>query len=248
MARNIPFDAVRVLGIPVHRVTENEVVRCASQRLARRELTQIATINAEFVMLAQRDPVFRRVLNNADVATPDGAGVVWAMRRRGVEVPGRVGGSDLVWSLSRKAAQEGKRVFLLGAGDGIAGEAAARLRCEIPDLSIAGTFAGSPAPEQEETIVDLVRASAADILFVAFGAPAQDVWLARNLGRTGAVVGMGVGGTFDYLAGRARRAPVWMQEHALDWLWRLLQQPWRWRRMLVLPRFAWSVIREGKDS
>jgi N-acetylglucosaminyldiphosphoundecaprenol N-acetyl-beta-D-mannosaminyltransferase len=122
------------------------------------------------------------------------------------------------------------------------------LSADIPGLLIVGTHSGSPAPEEEDSIVDLVRTSGAHILFVAFGAPQQDLWIARNLARSGAVVGMGVGGSFDYLAGTARRAPRWMQERGLDWLWRLVQQPWRWRRMLALPRFAWAVLREGRSD
>jgi N-acetylglucosaminyldiphosphoundecaprenol N-acetyl-beta-D-mannosaminyltransferase len=93
-----------------------------------------------------------------------------------------------------------------------------------------------------------VRASRANLLFVAYGAPEQDIWIARNLARSGAAIAMGVGGSFDYVAGRARRAPVWMRERGLDWLWRLARQPWRWRRMLVLPRFAWLVWRQGPGA
>jgi N-acetylglucosaminyldiphosphoundecaprenol N-acetyl-beta-D-mannosaminyltransferase len=137
-------------------------------------------------------------------------------------------------------------VFLLGAAEGVAAAAALRLQASIPGLAVGGTYAGSPTPGEEDSIVDLVRMSGAAILFVAFGAPQQDLWIARNLARSGAVVGMGVGGSFDYLAGTARRAPIWMQERGLDWLWRLIQQPWRWRRMLALPRFTWSVLREGR--
>ena len=210
--------------------------------------TQIVTVNAEFVMMARADDSFREVLANADLATPDGAGVVWAARRKGATIRRRVGGSDLIWSLSRQAASEGHRVFLLGATKGVAASAGDRLSADIPGLMVAGTHSGSPAPEDEGPIVDLVRTSGAHILFVAFGAPQQDLWIARNLARSGAVVGMGVGGSFDYLAGTARRAPSWMQERGLDWLWRLAQQPWRWRRMLALPRFAWAVLRDVRSS
>jgi N-acetylglucosaminyldiphosphoundecaprenol N-acetyl-beta-D-mannosaminyltransferase len=226
-------------------VTEEDVLEFAATRLASRRPAQFVTVNAEFVVKAQHDPLFRDVLHGADLATPDGAGVVWAMRRQGRGVPRRVGGSDLIWSLSKVAAGGGYRIFLLGAPEGVAAAAARRLTEVIPELQVAGVHAGSPAMAEESAIVDSIRASRADLLFVAFGAPQQDLWVARNLARSGAVIGMGVGGTFDYVAGAARRAPVWMQDHALDWLWRLVQQPWRWRRMLALPIFAARIVREG---
>jgi N-acetylglucosaminyldiphosphoundecaprenol N-acetyl-beta-D-mannosaminyltransferase len=242
------FDSVRVLGIEVHCVLESDVLQFVLERVATREPAQVVTVNAEFVMLARADSRFRDVLAAAHLATPDGAGVVWAARRKGATIRRRVGGSDLIWSLSRQAAEQGHGIFLLGAAEGVAASAARRLQSDLPALVVSGSYAGSPAPGEEGSIVDLVRMSGAQILFVAFGAPEQDLWIARNLSRSGAVVGMGVGGSFDYLAGTARRAPVWMQERGLDWLWRLIQQPWRWKRMLALPRFAWAVLREGREQ
>lgn len=242
------FPAVPVLGVDVHCVTEEEVVRYAERCLLEQRRCRIVTVNAEFIMLARTDRAFREAITSADLATPDGAGVVWAARRQGANIERRVGGSDLIWSLSRLAARLDRPVFLLGGAEGVAAAATDTLAREIPGLQIAGTYAGSPSREQEDAIVDLVRASGAGMLFVAYGAPGQDLWIERNLARSGAVIGMGVGGSFDYLAGTARRAPVWMQERGLDWLWRLIRQPWRWRRMLALPRFAWAVVREGRGS
>lgn len=233
-----------MLGVPADVVTEEDVLGFAEQCLREGRPARVVTVNAEFVMRAQHDQDFLSAIGNAALATPDGAGVVWAMRRQGARIRERVGGSDLIWSLSLLAARLDKRVFLLGAAPGVAERAAAMLVQRIPNLVIAGTHAGSPAREEEVSIADLIRRAGTDILFVAFGAPAQDVWLERNLGRTGAVVGIGVGGSFDYVAGVARRAPTWMQRHGLDWLWRLARQPYRWKRMLVLPIFAWRVWRE----
>jgi N-acetylglucosaminyldiphosphoundecaprenol N-acetyl-beta-D-mannosaminyltransferase len=244
----LTFSSVPVLGINVHCVVERDVVDFVRERIRALEPTQIVTVNAEFVMIARKDSRFRSVLAGAQLATPDGAGVVWAARRKGATISRRVGGSDLIWSLSKQAAAEGQRVFMLGATEGVAASAARSLEAEIPGLIMAGTHSGSPSPAEEDSIVDLVRRSGAHILFVAFGAPQQDLWIARNLTRSGAVIGMGVGGSLDYLAGTARRAPVWMQERGLDWLWRLIQQPWRWRRMLALPQFAWAVLREGRSG
>jgi N-acetylglucosaminyldiphosphoundecaprenol N-acetyl-beta-D-mannosaminyltransferase len=244
----LAFSSVRVLGVTVHCVVEQDVIEFVRERLRTSEPAQIVTVNAEFVMIAQRDSRFRDVLAQSDIATPDGAGVVWAARRQGAAISRRVGGSDLIWSLSRQAAVVGDTIFLLGAVEGVAASAARTLEAKIPGLIVAGAHAGSPSVGEEDSIVDLIRASGARVLFVAFGAPQQDLWIARNLTRSGAVIGMGVGGSFDYLAGTARRAPRWMQERGLDWLWRLVQQPWRWRRMLALPRFAWAVVRETRGA
>jgi N-acetylglucosaminyldiphosphoundecaprenol N-acetyl-beta-D-mannosaminyltransferase len=236
-----------LLGVPVDDATESDVLRVVRDRVRARQCTQIATVNAEFVVKAQHDEEFREVLRTVEIATADGAGVLWALRRAGVRILRRVGGSDLIWSISAQAAELGHRVFLLGAAPGVAAAAAEKLRARYPALQVAGTYVGSPDEGEQATIVDLIRRSEADIVFVAFGAPSQDVWIARNLKETGASIGMGVGGSFDYVAGVARRAPLWMQDAGLDWLWRLVRQPWRWRRMLSLPRFVWLVLRASSS-
>lgn len=232
---------VDVLGVGVDPVTEEDVLELVWRRVEQRSPAQIVTVNAEYVMLARKDEEFAALLARAEFATPDGAGVVWAMRRKGATIRERVGGADLIWSMCERAAALGQRVFFLGGSPGVAAETAARLQHAFPGLVVAGTCSGSPERSEEASIVDLIRRSKADIIFVAFGAPRQDVWVARNLRRTGAAIGIGVGGSFDYIAGTARRAPVWMRKRGLEWLWRLIRQPRRWRRMLALPRFVWMV-------
>jgi N-acetylglucosaminyldiphosphoundecaprenol N-acetyl-beta-D-mannosaminyltransferase len=244
----LSFDRCDLLGIPVDAVDMVETLYFVRERIVQRNPTQIVTVNSEFIVLSQTDPDFARALRAADLHTPDSAGVVWAMRRRGFHVPQRVGGADLIWLSSEQASRLGHRIFLLGARDGVAEMAAAELRRRYPDLQVAGTFAGSPAPADEASIVDLIRRAGPDILFVAFGAPPQDKWIARNLLATGVTVAIGVGGSFDYVAGITQRAPHWMQRSGLDWLWRLIRQPWRWRRMLALPRFIWMVWRSERRT
>jgi N-acetylglucosaminyldiphosphoundecaprenol N-acetyl-beta-D-mannosaminyltransferase len=116
------------------------------------------------------------------------------------------------------------------------------LSSKYPNLQIVGTYSGSPAVEEEDEIVALVKQAGPDILFVAYGAPQQDKWIARNLEKLGVPLAMGVGGTLDFIAGVAVRAPRWVQRLGLEWLHRLCREPWRWRRMLALPRFVWLVI------
>jgi N-acetylglucosaminyldiphosphoundecaprenol N-acetyl-beta-D-mannosaminyltransferase len=206
-------------------------------------LHQIATVNPEFVMTAQQDEPFRQVLNTADLCLADGIGLVWAARWLGRPVPGRVPGSEFVYHLAGLAAENGWRLFLLGASPGVAEAAAAVFQHRYPHLIIAGTYAGSPAPAENDQIVQRINQSMADVLYVAYGAPRQDKWISRNRQTLTTVrLAMGVGGALDFVTGRAVRAPRWLQRLGLEWLHRLYREPWRWRRMLALPRFVWAVL------
>jgi N-acetylglucosaminyldiphosphoundecaprenol N-acetyl-beta-D-mannosaminyltransferase len=234
--------ALRILGIPIHDVTLDEAVEQAAAWVKEDRAHQMATVNPEFVMAARRDPAFRAVLEGADLCLPDGVGITLAARYLGRPLRERVAGVDLVEALAARAARDGWRVFFLGAAPGVADRAASLLAARYPGLTVAGTHAGSPRREEEDDIVRRVREARADVLLVAYGAPAQDLWLARNLARTGAKVGVGVGGAFDYIAGVVPRAPRWMRRVGLEWLYRLIRQPWRWRRQRVLPLYALLVL------
>jgi N-acetylglucosaminyldiphosphoundecaprenol N-acetyl-beta-D-mannosaminyltransferase len=244
--------SVTILGIPVHNVTYAETLGLIEQYVAEGGRHQICTANPEFVMAAQSDVEFARVLKAADLVLPDGVGLVWASRwlawrprpesQRAV-LRERVAGSTLVWRLAELAAARGWRVYFLGAAEGVAARAAATLCERFPGLVVAGAYAGSPRPEEEGVIVERVRAAGPHLLLVAYGAPQQDKWVARNAAGLKVPVMMGVGGSLDFIAGVAVRAPGWMQSLGLEWLHRLLLQPWRWRRMLALPKFVWRVLR-----
>lgn len=238
-----PRSTLYVLGVRVDDVTGDETLALIERFIAERMPHQICTVNTEFIMAAQRDETFRNVINNAALCPPDGVGVLWAARRLGYPLRERVGGSDMVERIAARAAQSGWRMFLLGAAPGVAEKAAAALRARYPELVVAGTFAGSPVLEQQEAIVERIAAVQPDALLVAFGAPAQDFWIARNQSRLQVPVAMGVGGAFDFIAGVTRRAPQWVQRLGLEWLHRLAREPWRWRRQLALPRFIWRVLR-----
>lgn len=210
-------------------------------------LHQIATANPEFVMAAQQDAEFKQVLCQADLCLADGIGLIYASRWQGHPLPERVPGSELVYHLAERCAQHGWRLFLLGAAEGVAAEAADILQAKYPGLIIAGTHSGSPAPAENDKIASMINASAADVLYVAYGAPKQDKWIARNKETLTTVrVALGVGGALDFITGRATRAPRWLQNIHLEWLHRLIKEPWRWRRMLALPKFAIAVILKGR--
>jgi N-acetylglucosaminyldiphosphoundecaprenol N-acetyl-beta-D-mannosaminyltransferase len=199
------------------------------------------------MMIAQNDVNFFNILSRADLCVPDGVGLLWAARHLGKPLPERVTGSDGVPRIAERAAQSGWRLFFLGAAPGIADKAAEVLRASYPGLQVVGTYSGSPAPEEEDAIVKRVNAASADILFVAYGAPEQDKWIARNLPRLRVKMAMGIGGAFDFIAGVMPRAPLWIQRLGLEWLFRLYLQPWRIGRMMRLPRFVLAILLNRKN-
>jgi N-acetylglucosaminyldiphosphoundecaprenol N-acetyl-beta-D-mannosaminyltransferase len=244
--------SVHVLGVRVDCVTQQQVLDRieqlidgyhASQQQA--SCQQLITVNPEFVMAAQHNPYFRQCINEAALVIPDGIGVVWATRYLGKPAPERVTGVDTLVELARRSAIKGYRLYLLGAAPGVAEAAGKRLQTLAPGLQIAGSYAGSPAVSEEDDIIERISVAQADILCVAYGAPAQDLWIRRNLSRLPVAIAMGVGGSFDFLTGRQHRAPKMMQKLGLEWLYRLSREPWRWRRMLALPKFAIKVFVKG---
>jgi N-acetylglucosaminyldiphosphoundecaprenol N-acetyl-beta-D-mannosaminyltransferase len=237
--------SVDVLGIRVHNVTMHQAISLIRDMALSRVSHQVIPVNPELIMTAQKNEIFRRVLNNASLVLPDGIGILVAARLAGRQVKERVTGVDTVCSLADVAEEHGLRLFLLGAAPGVAERVAERLRKEHPGLEIAGTYAGSPDPKEEEEICSRIRAANPDILLVAYGAPQQELWVARNSERLNVPVAMCVGGTFDFISGFATRAPGWMQRLGLEWMFRLVQEPRRFRRMLALPRFLLAVIRQA---
>lgn len=202
----------------------------------------VATVNPEFVMRAADDREFARVLESADLCLADGTGVVWAARRQGCTLKGPVTGVDLIPQLAALCERRHFGLFLLGGAPGVGEDLAARLRGDHPGLDVAA-HSGSPAPASDAETLRLIEAARPEVLLVAYGAPHQELWIDRLRGRLGVAVAIGVGGAFDYLTGRISRAPVWMRRAGMEWLFRLGRQPWRMRRMSVLPAFAIRVLR-----
>lgn len=235
----------RVLGVRVDCLDMQATVDRIEKLVGAGGPRLVATVNPEFIMRAHRDPEFAEVLESADLCLADGMGVVWAARRQGCSMSGPVTGTDLIPPLASLCAARGCRLFLLGAAPGVAADLATRLRAAHPLLDVAA-HAGSPDPSADEENLALIRAHRTQILLVAFGAPKQELWIDRLKDQLGPVVGIGVGGAFDYLTGRVQRAPEWMRAAGLEWLFRLIRQPWRVRRMAVLPVYAIKVLSAGK--
>lgn len=241
-------ERLHILRLPVDAITYAGWLERIGEWVKSGQPHHVCTINPEFIMIAQRDANFANILRRADLCVPDGVGLLWAARYLGQPLPERVTGSDGVPIIAARAAREGWKLFFLGAAPGVAERAAQILQEQHPGLQVVGTYAGSPAPAEEDALVERVNSSGAEILFVAYGAPEQDKWIARNLPRLTVGMAMGVGGAFDFIAGVVPRAPVWMQRLGLEWAFRLVRQPWRFRRMLRLPRFVLAVVLRGKNG
>jgi len=240
MAAPIP-DTVQILSVHVHRVTMQDSLARVDAMASSGRPHHVVTVNPEFIMTAQENGRFRDVLNGADLAIPDGMGIVHAARLLGKPVRERVTGVDLVNRFAEVAAARAYRIFLLGAAPGVAERAAAVLCRNWPGLIVAGTYSGSPHPREEAEICRRIAAARPHILLVAYGSPGQDLWIARTRERLKVPVSIGVGGSLDYIAGVVKRAPAWACALGLEWSYRLVSQPSRWRRMLALPRFAAAV-------
>lgn len=239
---------IRVLGLPIASITYSQWLDLIGDWVSSRSIHHVCTINPEFIMIARDDVNFRNILSRADLCVPDGVGLLWAAKHLGNQLPERVTGSDGVPKIAERAAQAGWKLYFLGAAPGVAAQAAQILQRQHPNLQIVGIYSGSPSPDEEDAIVDRINVSGADILFVAYGAPEQDKWIARNLPRLQVKMAMGVGGSFDFIAGIVPRAPLWMRRSGLEWLYRLYLQPWRIRRMLRLPRFVLAVLLKGEHG
>lgn len=239
----------RILGIAVDAVGPEAALRTLTEAVARDDGPPIYTvaINPEKIMRARREPTLAPVLEDAGLRIPDGVGVVLASRLRGGRVRERVTGIDLTMALAAEAARRRWPVYLLGAAPGVADAAADAYRSRFPGFVVAGVDHGF-FPGRDGEVCARVRASGARLLFLALGSPAQEYWLHAHLAETGCRVGVGVGGTFDVLAGRTARAPRLMQRLGLEWLHRLVREPARYRRMLVLPVFLWLALRENRPA
>ncbi|MBI5032279.1 MAG: WecB/TagA/CpsF family glycosyltransferase [Chloroflexi bacterium] len=240
--------SIDILNVRIDNVTYDDALTYVANFLREPGTHQIATINPEFVVMAQTNERFMRVLNSTTLNTPDGVGLMWAARHLKTPLQMRVTGQEMVDRISALAAKCGYPIFFLGAREGIAERAASVLQQKYPQLQIAGCYAGSPALEEEKEIIERVNKSGARILFIAYGPPKQELWIARNAERLQNVsIAMGVGGTFDTLAGIVPRAPEWIRKAGFEWTYRLIREPRRFKRQLAIPYFMWLVITQSRS-
>jgi N-acetylglucosaminyldiphosphoundecaprenol N-acetyl-beta-D-mannosaminyltransferase len=235
---------VRVLGCPVDVVDMDAAVRRLIDLVEAPSPAEhpavVVTLNPEMVMRARRERDFRELLDEAPLLVPDGIGLVRALRRRGVQRAVRVGGADLLEAYLPHAELRGHRVALAGGGADVARRAADVLRRRHPRLAVIAD-GGDP----DDATARRLAAQSPNLVCAAYGAGRQERFLRDHLRTIGAAAGIGVGGTLDYLAGTVRRAPRSVRAAGLEWLWRLIREPSRWRRQLALPQFWWLERREA---
>ena len=234
---------VDILGVSISNITMREATQKVKEFVKTDSFHSVYTPNPEYVMLAQDDEAFRKILNEADLVVPDGIGVVIGSKIKKTPLPERVPGYDLAQNTMKEAVKEGYKYYFFGGKPGVAEEAAVKMRETYPGIQIVGTRNGYFKPEDEAEIIADINASGANILFVCLGAPKQEKWIEANKHLMPHIrVAMGLGGSLDGMAGRVKRAPMIYQKLGLEWFYRLLKEPTRFKRMLVLPKFLVKVI------
>lgn len=235
---------VSILNVPFSTLDQRKTVRWTVERVERNEKVHMVTANPEIVMLARREPDLLAILQKADIVTPDGIGIVWAARQKGRPLPERVAGYDLMHALMYEADRRGWGVFLIGADEQTNERAFRTLARQYPGARMAGRRNGYFQEEETPEVIEGINEARPALLFVGLGAPRQERWISAHIDRLDVCVAVGVGGSLDVLAGRVKRAPRFWQNVHLEWLYRLLAQPSRWRRQMDLPRFVLSVLRD----
>ncbi len=229
-----------VLGTSVH-LLDNYSGWLVS-RIHQRTGGHVVTLNTEMTMLAEADPNLAKIIHQAELVIPDGAGVVLYLQFQGKPVK-RCPGIELAATVLQQAASKHPwPVFFYGGTPGVAQAAAQNWQQQIPGLVIAGTQHGYVTPEEEIALQQRLQDLQPRLILVGLGVPRQEHWIAEHRHLCPEAVWIGVGGSFDIWAGQKSRAPAWLRDNHLEWVYRLYQEPWRWRRMLALPRFAWRAL------
>ena len=239
---------LEILGIGIDCIDSNEALRQIGQFIASGTPHQIVTANAEIIYQANKNEKMKNVINAAQMVTADGSGVVWASRQLGQPLAQRVTGIDLVNSICEQSAKDKWKIYILGSAPGVADTAANNIRDRFPGCNIVGTHHGYFNEQEEAQIIAELEQLQPDVLFVALGAPKQEYWIADHIQQLNIPVAMGIGGSMDVLSGNVKRAPKWMQKMSLEWLYRLLIQPTRFKRVLALPKFMLAVKKQAKNK
>jgi N-acetylglucosaminyldiphosphoundecaprenol N-acetyl-beta-D-mannosaminyltransferase len=230
-----------VLGLPVHLF--NDYAQWLGTRLQQGLGSHVVTLNAEMAIQAEHNQALASIIRKAELVIPDGSGVVlylWLQGEQGRRCPG----IELAESVLRQAGELGESasVFFYGGAPGVAREAAKAWQEKLPKLAIAGIEHGYLSPEEQQKLKETLQQQQPRLILVGLGVPRQEFWIAQHRHLCPQSTWIGVGGSFDIWAGIKTRAPIWLRDNHLEWLYRLYQEPWRWRRMLALPQFALKAI------
>ena len=241
-----PLPNIKILGVRFDLAGIHQAAGIVCDWLKKNNKRYIVTPNPEFVAAAQKDEEFRQILTNADLSITDGRGIQLAARFLGMPVPQRITGSDFMQELCEEFAKLKIPVFLLGGENGSAEKCAKKLISDFSNLQIAGFFEGDAGEAGDTETVNAINRTNAQVVFVAYGAPKQEKWIARNLHKLTIIkAAMGVGGAFDYISGNVSRAPIFMRKLGLEWLWRLFKQPRRFSRIFrAVVIFPLLVLKE----
>jgi len=236
---------VRVLGIPVDAITMSAAVAYVDGLIrGAAKGNYILAVNPEKVNVLQKDSFLKGMFESAALLLPDGIGVVLAVRLLFREKIERVPGADLMQNLCKAASEKGYRVFVYGAAEDVNKKAVEKLTEKCPGIKIVGRCNGYIRDEDMEGLINQINNSGTDILFIGLGSPKQEKWIQQYLPRLNVKVCQGIGGTLDTIAGNVKRAPVFFQRMGLEWFYRLVSEPRRIRRQVVLPVFAFNVLKE----
>lgn len=239
---------LQILGVGIDPINSAQALDRVGAFIEEGTPHQIVTANAEIIYQASHNEKMKQIINQAQMVTADGSGVVWASKELGKPLSQRVTGIDLVNSICRASAEKGWKLYILGSAPGVADTAAENIKKSFPGCNIIGTHHGYFDAGEEEDILAELRELKPDVLFVALGAPKQEYWIADHVPGLGIPVAMGIGGSMDVLSGNVKRAPKWMQKMSLEWLYRVLIQPTRFKRILALPKFMLAVKKQAKKE
>ncbi|MBE3091064.1 MAG: WecB/TagA/CpsF family glycosyltransferase [Candidatus Atribacteria bacterium] len=259
IGRDILTSRIKLFQVGIDQVDNQKTIQKIEEFIISKKPHQIVTPDTLAVLRARKDPEYHAILKSAALVTPDGAGILWAATTLNYPLPERVTGIDIIHNICRLAVKKGYSLYLLGSYPGVASETALNLTKKYPGIKIAGTHHGyfncedsqncedvkngnSVRNKKEEEIINEIKENKPDILLVGMGVPKQEKWINKNLEKLDVPVCIGVGGSFDVLSGRIPRAPLWMQRHGMEWIYRSIKQPNRAFRVLTLFYFIWLVI------
>lgn len=243
-----PGSKAYVLGLRIDAMPRIEAIEKITALIKASHATHLVTANSLMALEAENNEALRAACNEADLSIPDSSGLTWAARVLRQPHIERFPGVDIAFELCHRAAEDATPVYLLGGAPSVADRAGRHLCASMPGLRIAGVHDGFFEDSDEATVIEAIRESGARLVLVGLGMPRQELWIHRNKGRLPSGLYIGVGGTFDIWAGRADRAPIWMQDLGFEWLFRLVQEPWRAKRMLGLPMFALRVWAKRRSN
>ncbi|MFS1511241.1 WecB/TagA/CpsF family glycosyltransferase [Chengkuizengella sp. SCS-71B] len=238
------FPTVTMYGIDVSKMNMKETVQYLTEAIQHKKTHQIITANPIMFMAALNDATFAKAMQSAELVVPDGTGLVWAADYIGQPVKERVPGFDLMFELLKVANEKQWKVYMLGTTAEVIQKSSEKLKMQFPNVHFVGARDGYFSENEDMQVVEDIRKLSPDLLFVARSVDTQEPWIYKYKHKLDIPVMMGVGGTFDIIAGKLKRAPKWMQKLRLEWFYRLLQQPSRYKRMLDLPKFVFRVKKD----